>query len=47
MLDQKDEHVVHPAEQKEGLAEDQVDHAQPEGHLKQYKANVGRNYVEP
>ena len=33
MLDEKDEHVVDPAQKERVRAKDEIDHAQPEGHL--------------
>ena len=33
MLDEEDEHVIDPAQQEKVRAEDEIDHAQPEGHL--------------
>ena len=33
MLDEKDEHVVDPAQKESVCAKDEIDHAQPEGDL--------------
>ena len=33
MLDEEDEHVVDPAQQEKVRAKEEIDHAQPEGHL--------------
>ena len=46
MLDEKDEHIVDPAQKEKVRTEDEVDHAQPERHLVDVKSHAGHHDVK-